>query len=122
MLANQLVPRVVQAVALPMVANLRGQCARVGLFAGDGGYHINAGSVQLKGGAIASTADKEHNTLSTNSFAASDITNASSFEASSVNLGAGYGSGAGQGPSASRSSQRCVSQGGTMARDYPRPP
>ncbi len=99
MLANQLVPRVVQAVALPMVANLRGQCARVGLFAGDGGYHINAGSVQLKGGAIASTADKEHNTLSTNSFAASDITNASSFEASSVNLGAGYGSGAGQGPS-----------------------
>ena len=70
-----------------------------GLFAGDGGYHINAGSVQLKGGAIASTADKEHNTLSTNSFAASDITNASSFEASSVNLGAGYGSGAGQGPS-----------------------
>ena len=70
-----------------------------GLFAGDGGYHINAGSVQLKGGAIASTADKEHNTLSTNSFAASDITNASSFEASSVNLGAGYGSGAGQGAS-----------------------
>ena len=70
-----------------------------GLFAGDGGYHINAGSVQLKGGAIASTADKEHNTLSTNSFAASDITNASSFEASSVSLGAGYGSGAGQGPS-----------------------
>lgn len=32
-----------------------------GLFAGDGGYHVKADSVDLKGGAIVSTASKENN-------------------------------------------------------------
>ena len=61
-----------------------------GLFAGDGGYHINAGSVELKGGAIASTADKEHNTLTAKGFSASDLKNESHYSATSVGLSGGY--------------------------------
>ena len=60
-----------------------------GLFAGDGGYHVKAGSVDLQGGAIVSTASKENNDLTTNSFTFSDIKNSSSYEATSVTLSGG---------------------------------
>ena len=62
-----------------------------GLFAGEGGYHITADSVRLKGGAIASTADKDHNELTARSFSFEDIRNESSYSAQSMGIGAGYG-------------------------------
>ena len=62
-----------------------------GLFAGEGGYHIKADSVRLKGGAIASAADKDHNELTARSFSFEDIRNESSYSASSMGIGAGYG-------------------------------
>ena len=62
-----------------------------GLFAGEGGYHITADSVRLKGGAIASAADKDHNELTARSFSFEDIRNESSYSASSMGIGAGYG-------------------------------
>ncbi|WP_047761821.1 hemagglutinin repeat-containing protein, partial [Neisseria arctica] len=65
--------------------------AQSGLFAGDGGYHINADSVHLKGGAIASTAPKEQNELTANRFTFEHIQNQSSYSASNVGLSGGYG-------------------------------
>ena len=62
-----------------------------GLFAGEGGYHIKADSVRLKGGAIASAADKDHNELTARSFSFEDIRNESSYSAQSMGIGAGYG-------------------------------
>ncbi|MDO4907530.1 hemagglutinin repeat-containing protein [Neisseria sp.] len=62
-----------------------------GLFAGDGGYHVNADSVRLKGGAIASTAPKEQNELTANRFTFENIQNRSSYSASDVGLSGGYG-------------------------------
>ncbi|HHK5569271.1 TPA: hypothetical protein ACQUH7_002090, partial [Neisseria lactamica] len=62
-----------------------------GLFAGEGGYHITADSVRLKGGAIASAADKDHNELTARSFSFEDIRNESSYSAGSMGIGAGYG-------------------------------
>jgi len=62
-----------------------------GLFAGEGGYHITADSVRLKGGTIASAADKDHNELTARSFSFEDIRNESSYSAQSMGIGAGYG-------------------------------
>ena len=62
-----------------------------GLFAGEGCYHITADSVRLKGGTIASAADKDHNELTARSFSFEDIRNESSYSASSMGIGAGYG-------------------------------
>ena len=62
-----------------------------GLFAGEGGYHITADSVRLKGGAIASAADKDHNELTARSFSFEDLRNESSYSAQSMGIGAGYG-------------------------------
>lgn len=62
-----------------------------GLFAGDGGYHIKADSVHLKGGAIASTAPKAQNELTANRFTFENIQNQSSYSASNVGLSGGYG-------------------------------
>lgn len=45
-----------------------------GFYAEDGGYHINADNVHLKGGAIAST-NAENSELSTNRFTFEDIRN-----------------------------------------------
>ncbi len=60
-----------------------------GLFAGDGGYHVKADHVDLQGGAIASTATKENNDLTANSFSFSNIENSSSHEATTVALSGG---------------------------------
>ena len=60
-----------------------------GLFAGEGGYHIKADSVELQGGAIASSAAKEHNQLIANSISFSDIENQSSFKANTASINGG---------------------------------
>ncbi|MEF9956818.1 MAG: hemagglutinin repeat-containing protein [Acinetobacter sp.] len=60
-----------------------------GLFAGDGGYHVKADHVDLKGGAIASTASKENNDLTANSLKFSNIENESSHKATTVALSGG---------------------------------
>ncbi|WP_250314152.1 hemagglutinin repeat-containing protein [Neisseria sp. Marseille-Q6792] len=69
----------------------RSVSSQSGLFAGEGGYHITADSVRLKGGAIASAADKDHNELTARSFSFEDLRNESSYSASSMGIGAGYG-------------------------------
>jgi filamentous hemagglutinin len=60
-----------------------------GLFAGEGGYHVKADHVDLKGGAIASTASKENNDLTANSLTFSNIENESSYKATTVALSGG---------------------------------
>lgn len=60
-----------------------------GLFAGDGGYHVKADSVDLKGGAIVSTATKDKNDLTTNSFTFSNIENESKYDTTTVSLSGG---------------------------------
>ncbi|AYO55247.1 hemagglutinin repeat-containing protein [Acinetobacter wuhouensis] len=60
-----------------------------GLFAGDGGYHVKADSVDLKGGAIVSTASKDKNDLTVNSLTFSNIENQSAYDATSVALSGG---------------------------------
>ncbi len=65
---------------------------QTGLFAGDGGYHVKADSVDLQGGAIVSTAKKENNDLTANSLTFSDIQNRSAYDAKSVGLSGGTSS------------------------------
>lgn len=60
-----------------------------GLFAGDGGYHVKADSVDLQGGAIVSTANKENNDLTANSLTFSNLENQSAYDAKSVSLSGG---------------------------------
>ena len=60
-----------------------------GLFAGKGGYHVNADHVELKGGAITSTAAKANNDLTANSLHFSNLENQSNYKATSVSLSAG---------------------------------
>ncbi len=57
-----------------------------GLFAGDGGYHVKADSVDLKGGAIVSTATQDKNDLTTNRLTFSNIENQSQYDATTVSL------------------------------------
>ena len=65
-----------------------------GIAAGSGGFSVNVGNhTQLNGGAIVSTADASKNTLSTQTLASTDLTNQSSFNASSVGFSAGIGKG-----------------------------
>ncbi|WP_293730381.1 VENN motif pre-toxin domain-containing protein [uncultured Actinobacillus sp.] len=54
-----------------------------GLYAEDGGYHINADNIHLKGGVIASTS-AENSELSTNRFTFEDIQNDSHSQATSL--------------------------------------
>ncbi|MDP8099887.1 hemagglutinin repeat-containing protein, partial [Pasteurella atlantica] len=56
-----------------------------GLFAGDGGYHVTAKNVDLKGGAIAST-NAKNSELITNKITFSDVQNQSESSAVSVSL------------------------------------
>ena len=64
-----------------------------GLFAGEGGYHIQADSIHLKGGAITATAPKEQNELTAKRLTFENIQNQSSYSASNVSLSGSYGSG-----------------------------
>ena len=58
---------------------------QAGIFAEDGGYHINADSVHLKGGAIAST-NPTNSKLATNKLTFEDIQNESSSSAASASI------------------------------------
>ncbi|MDC4841033.1 hemagglutinin repeat-containing protein, partial [Acinetobacter baumannii] len=67
-----------------------------GLFAGDGGYHVKADGVDLKGGAIVSTATKDNNDLTANRLSFSDVQNNSAYDATSVSLSGGTSLGGGK--------------------------
>ena len=67
-----------------------------GLFAGDGGYHVKADSVDLKGGAIVSTATQDKNDLTTNRLTFSNIENQSQYDATTVSLSGGTSFGGGK--------------------------
>ncbi|XZY04099.1 hemagglutinin repeat-containing protein [Acinetobacter baumannii] len=67
-----------------------------GLFAGDGGYHVKADGVDLKGGAIVSIATKDKNDLTTNRLTFSNIENQSEYDATSVSLSGGTSLGGGK--------------------------
>ncbi|WP_156116654.1 hemagglutinin repeat-containing protein [Massilia sp. 9096] len=67
-----------------------------GLFAGDGGYHVKADTVDLKGGAIAST-NKVDSELTTNKLTTSNIENKMNYSASNVSLAGSIGGGSGEG-------------------------
>ncbi len=72
-----------------------------GLFAGEGGYHVKADRVNLIGGAIVSTVEKDKNELSARELHFEDLKNKSDYQSSAVNLNASYGSaGKGTTPSA----------------------
>ena len=62
-----------------------------GLFAGQGGYHIRADQVHLKGGAIASAAPAEHNELTANRLTFENLHNHSDYSAQSAAISGGYG-------------------------------
>ncbi len=60
-----------------------------GIFAGSGGFNVNVGNhTQLDGGAIASTASAEKNTLSTQTFGYSNLENYASYSGGTVGLSA----------------------------------
>jgi filamentous hemagglutinin len=61
-----------------------------GLFAGDGGYHVTADSVALKGGAIAST-NAANSELTAQSISFEDIANKMEYSASTMSVSGGYG-------------------------------
>ena len=64
-----------------------------GLFAGNGGFDVNVkGHTQLNGGAIASTASSEFNTLTTGSLGYTDIENHAEYRATSSGVNVGTGS------------------------------
>ncbi|WP_262729131.1 hemagglutinin repeat-containing protein [Acinetobacter pittii] len=75
-----------------------------GLFAGDGGYHVKADSVDLKGGAIVSTATKDKNDLTTNRLTFSNIENQSQYDATTVSLSGGTSLGKGKSTGDSKAS------------------
>jgi filamentous hemagglutinin len=60
-----------------------------GFFAGNGGYNINVGNhTQLDGGAIASTAGADRNTLSTQTFGFTNLQNTASYSGSTLGFSA----------------------------------
>ncbi|SFF78764.1 Haemagluttinin repeat-containing protein, partial [Duganella sp. CF458] len=59
-----------------------------GLFAGDGGYHVKADTIDLKGGAIAST-NAAASELTTNKLTTSNIENKMTYSASNVSMAGG---------------------------------
>ncbi|WP_171966927.1 hemagglutinin repeat-containing protein [Stenotrophomonas bentonitica] len=63
-----------------------------GLFAGDGGYHVDAGHVNLVGGAIAST-NATNSDLTAESFTFTDLKNEMDYRASSASVSGGFGYG-----------------------------
>ncbi|PJK96037.1 hypothetical protein B9Y63_20405 [Stenotrophomonas maltophilia] len=62
-----------------------------GLFAGDGGYHVDAGHVNLIGGAIAST-QTGNSELTAQTLTFTDLKNEMDYRASSVGISGGFGS------------------------------
>ncbi|MCW0389735.1 hypothetical protein NB690_000309 [Xanthomonas sacchari] len=71
--------------------NSSGVTEQSGLFAGKGGYHVDAGNVNLIGGAIAST-NADNSDLTATSLTFSDLQNRMGYSASSGSLAGGFGS------------------------------
>ncbi|XQA63752.1 hemagglutinin repeat-containing protein [Xanthomonas sacchari] len=71
--------------------NSSGVTEQSGLFAGKGGYHVDAGNVNLIGGAIAST-NADNSDLTANSLTFSDLQNRMGYSASSGSVSGGFGS------------------------------
>lgn len=69
----------------------RGVGQQSGLFAGDGGYHVDAGHVNLVGGAIAST-QAANSELTAQTLTFTDLKNEMDYRASSVSISGGFGS------------------------------
>jgi len=61
-----------------------------GLFAGNGGYHVTADTVALKGGAIASS-NAANSELTAKSITFENLTNKMDYSASTVSMSGGYG-------------------------------
>ncbi|MCW0376086.1 hypothetical protein NB691_002920 [Xanthomonas sacchari] len=70
--------------------NSTGVTEQSGLFAGKGGYHVDAGNVNLIGGAIAST-NADNSDLTATSLTFSDLQNRMGYSASSGSLAGGFG-------------------------------
>ncbi|QHG86902.1 hemagglutinin repeat-containing protein [Xanthomonas cucurbitae] len=71
--------------------NYLGVVEQSGLFAGDGGYHVTAGNVNLIGGAIAST-NAGASELTADSLTFTDLKNRMDYSASSGSISGGFGS------------------------------
>ncbi|SAL64007.1 filamentous hemagglutinin outer membrane protein [Caballeronia arvi] len=70
-------------------ANYESVNRQSGLFAGEGGFNVNVREhTQLDGGAIASTAAAQRNTLSTGTFGFSDVQNHADYSGSSIGFSA----------------------------------
>ncbi|AIY40132.1 Putative large exoprotein involved in heme utilization or adhesion of ShlA/HecA/FhaA family [Collimonas arenae] len=67
-----------------------------GLFAGNGGYHVTADSVALKGGAITST-NAANSDLTANSLTVQNITNQMNYSANTASVSGSYGGSLNQG-------------------------
>lgn len=75
----------------------KGVGQKSGLFAGDGGYHVDAGHVNLVGGAIAST-NAANSELTAQSLTFTDLKNEMDYRASSASISGGFGNkGTGEG-------------------------
>ena len=88
---------------------------QAGLFAEEGGYHVNAKNVHLKGAAITST-NPENSELSTNKLTFEDIQNESHSDASSMSFSASYSKG-GSAPKDNSSSGTTFSQIASKMKD-----
>ncbi|WP_256127433.1 hemagglutinin repeat-containing protein [Xanthomonas euvesicatoria] len=71
--------------------NYLGVVEQSGLFAGNGGYHVTAGNVNLIGGAIAST-NANNSELTADSVTFTDLKNQMDYSASSGSISGGFGS------------------------------
>ncbi|WVN06966.1 hemagglutinin repeat-containing protein [Xanthomonas oryzae pv. oryzicola] len=71
--------------------NYQGVVEQSGLFAGNGGYHVTAGKVNLIGGAIAST-NAGASELTADSLTFTDLKNQMDYSASSGSISGGFGS------------------------------
>ena len=89
---------------------------QAGLFAEEGGYHVNAKNVHLKGAAITST-NPENSELSTNKLTFEDIQNESHSDASSMSFSASYSKGGSAPKDNSSSGGSPFSQIGSKMKD-----
>ncbi|MBN6152550.1 hemagglutinin repeat-containing protein [Xanthomonas sp. AmX2] len=71
--------------------NYAGVTEQSGLFAGEGGYHVTAGNVNLIGGAIAST-NADNSELTADSLTYTDLKNQMGYSAASGSISGGFGS------------------------------
>lgn len=89
---------------------------QAGLFAEEGGYHVNAKNVHLKGAAITST-NPENSELSTNKLTFEDIQNESHSDAMSMSFSASYSQSGGAPKDNSSSGGSPFSQIGSKMKD-----